>query len=82
MPTYNFTAKINVDALTEDFYPTVYLYKNVQTSKPSDFRTLQYPSIKNYSMVLGDNFSLLANKKNVINRLVFLILNVVHIPVQ
>lgn len=61
----NFNVKINVDALTEDFYPTVYLFKNNMTAKPADFRTLQYPTVRNYSMVLGDNFSQLANQKKV-----------------
>jgi hypothetical protein len=66
VPINYFGVKVNIDALTEDFYPSVYLWKNNMTSRPIDFRTLQYPTIKNYTLALGDNFSTLANKKNVI----------------
>lgn len=65
VPLSNYTVKVNVDALSEDFYPTAYLWKNNLTSKPADFRTMQYPTLKNYTLAIGDNFSTLANKKNV-----------------
>src|SRR5205085_10448795 len=66
VPINFFNVKVNNDALTEDFYPSVYLWKNIMTSKPADFRTLQYPTLRNYTLALGDNFSALANKKQVI----------------
>ena len=66
VPISNYSVKINIDALTEDFYPSAYLWKSNLTAKPADFRTLQYPTIKNYSLALGDNFSKVANQKKVI----------------
>jgi hypothetical protein len=39
-PQGAFKATINMTGLTEDFYPTVLVYKNALTSTPSDVRTL------------------------------------------
>lgn len=34
------------------------------SSKPNDFRTLTYPTIKSFTNKFGDNFSDIINKKN------------------
>ena len=56
-----------VSALTEDFYPTVLVYKNVFNSAPERSKafsqsTLVYPNFSNYTYILGDNFAQFAQQ--------------------
>lgn len=59
--TNQFTATLNIQALSEDFYPMVLFYKNVLTSAPTDFTKLTYPNVKSFNYSFGDNFFSIAN---------------------
>ena len=52
---------VNITAYTEDFYPELFLYKNMLTNDISDPTTLTYPSINAYNVSFGDNFTALAH---------------------
>ncbi len=62
----NYRAVINIQGLTEDFYPTILLKKNVRTSLVSDPDIqFTYPNIKQFDLAFGDNFHSISNQKNV-----------------
>ena len=52
-----FTTSITIYALTEDFYPMLYLFKNELSTAPTDFSTLTYANPSNYTVKLGTDFS-------------------------
>ena len=58
-----FTATFTIESLTEDFYPSLFFYRNNLTAVPTDFRTLKYPTLISYTNVLGFNFPDLLNQK-------------------
>lgn len=67
MPVGNnieFESTINVVALTEHFYPTLYLQKVSLDSEPQDFTSMSFPTIIDYDLVFGDNFFYLLNSES------------------
>jgi len=61
----NYRVVINVQALTEQFYPIILLYKNQLTSSVSDPTQLTYPTMQSYNLSFGDQFYSSFNKNNV-----------------
>jgi len=51
-PRY-FRVKIEVEALTEHFYPEMYLKKLELQNRPTELTSLSFPNIIYYDMVLG-----------------------------
>jgi len=60
----NYRVVINVQALTEQFYPIILLYKNQLTSSVSDPTQLTYPTMQSYNLSFGDQFYSSFNKNN------------------
>jgi len=51
------TTELLIEALTPNFYPTVYVKLLEFDTMPSDFETLLYPSIIDYDLKFGENLS-------------------------
>ena len=60
---------LNVTAFTKDFYPTILVQKNVFNSLPDGplVNSLTFPnmSLTNYTALLGDNFTQVAQQSDV-----------------
>merc|ERR1711862_793948 len=55
--SYNFETIIEVEPLSEHIYPAFYLKKIELQDVPSNFENLDYPSIVDYDLKFGYNFS-------------------------
>jgi len=53
----HFDTEIVVEPLGDNIYPSIYLKKIESPDTPEDFVSLPYPSIVDYDLKFGDNFS-------------------------
>lgn len=53
----HFETTIEVEPLGDYIYPSIYLKKVESQDTPDDFVSLPYPSIVDYDLKFGDNFS-------------------------
>ena len=62
--TYSITS-IVCEKLSSHVYPTLYLKKIELENEPEKFESLDYPSIVDYDLVFGENFSTILNEEKV-----------------
>ena len=55
--SFNFDTVITVEGLSEHSYPSIYLTKLELEDIPEDFELLVYPTLVDYDLKFGDNFS-------------------------
>lgn len=64
-----FQSTISLEALTDDFYPTILVSKNILTSDiggPVNAASgLTFPNFSAFNYTFGDNFTQVANQNNV-----------------
>ena len=65
--SYSITT-LKIEKLCAHIYPAIYLKKIESDQLPDKFESLDYPSIVDYDLKFGDNFSTMVNKDSVSGR--------------
>ena len=63
--SFDFTTTIEVLPLGDYVYPAIYLKKIELNDEPENFKDLKYPTIVDYDLKFGDNFSYQLYNNNV-----------------